>query len=100
MDTQTDHIEKRDYLLSPGAGLPLHAILIEICAKHNLTVHELRSERKARPLARARQEFFWRAKLETEASLPGIGRMLNRDHTTVLYGIREHERRLAEKAGA
>ena len=43
----------------------------------------------------ARQESHWRAKKETSASYPAIGRFCNRDHSSVIVGARKHEARMA-----
>ena len=89
----------RDFLLDcpPGGGRPMHAIAIEICQKHKVTLAELRSRRRDRPLAWARQEFWWRCKKETPASLPEMGRYLERDHTTAMHGIKAHAERMKKE---
>ena len=71
----------------------------EVAEKHGLTPVELRSARRSKNVVRARHEVFWRCKQETTASLPQIGRLMGgKDHTTVLHGIRMHERRMREAA--
>lgn len=49
---------------------------------------ELRGRRRTKYVSRARQLLYWALYEATDASLPQIGRYLNRDHTTVLHGIR------------
>lgn len=62
---------------------------------HGLTLAAIRSPSRSRHLAHARQEFWWRARRETDASYPKLGRFTgNRDHTTVIYGERAHAKRL------
>lgn len=78
---------------TPSNGL-VRTILQEVAAKHGFTYSELTSDRRSRKIAYARQEVMWRASKETRASLPMIASILNRDHTTVLYGIRKHEERM------
>lgn len=71
-------------------------ICAEVCAKHDITAAELLSARRPVRLVMARHEAMWRLKNETSMSLPQIGRRLGgRDHTTVISGIKAHERRLA-----
>lgn len=42
---------------------------------------------------------MWALKQEGRWSLPQIGRLLgNRDHTTIIHGVRQHEKRLREAA--
>lgn len=55
---------------------------------------------RRRRLAPERQMIMWLARRHTLASLPQIGAaMAGRDHTTILHGIAQHERRMAEDAG-
>jgi chromosomal replication initiator protein len=51
-----------------------------------------------RRAVRPRHAAMWLAFKVTPDSLPAIGRAFGRHHTTVLYGIRAHERRLAADA--
>ena len=53
---------------------------------------ELLGERRARAIARPRQVAMWLASKTTMASLPKIGRIMRRDHTTILHGIRVIEK--------
>lgn len=57
---------------------------------------EMKSQRRARVVARPRQVAMYLAKHLTPRSLPEIGRMFGkRDHTTVIHAVRqiEHLRR-------
>ena len=50
---------------------------------------------RAFAIAHPRQEAMWRMKQAGKWSLPQIGRFLGeRDHTTVLSGVRAHQKRL------
>lgn len=67
-------------------GLDSEAILAAAARRYNVTVSALRSSRRHRALARAR----WVAMLALHlrgCSSTTIGRLLLRDHTTVLYGL-------------
>lgn len=86
--------QDRDYLLKP-IGRPLHAVAIDVCQKHRVSAQELLSSRRLKAFVLARQEFCWRARRETEASLPEIGKFIGRDHTTVIHSIERHEQRVA-----
>jgi hypothetical protein len=71
----------------------------EVAEKHRIPFSVLLSERRTKPVVMARHEAFWRCHRETSLSLPQIGRFLGgKDHTTVLWGIRQHEKRM-ETAG-
>lgn len=70
---------------------PAQRIIRDICQKHGVTMGELLSARRARPLVAARHEAMYRLSKETSMSLPAIGRRMGgRDHTTVIHGVRKH----------
>lgn len=70
-------------------------IAAEVCKKHGISFATLISKRRPADVCAARHEFFWRCRQETTLSLPQIAaRCGGRDHTTVLHGIRAHERRV------
>jgi hypothetical protein len=56
---------------------------------HGFTLPELRSTSRAADLVAARWAAAAAARSETEASLPQIGRLLNRDHSTILHALRK-----------
>jgi chromosomal replication initiator protein len=63
----------------------------------NLSLSEMLSQRRSRPLARPRQIAMYLAKKMTTRSLPEIGRRFaNRDHTTVIHAVKTITR-LSEK---
>lgn len=91
---------ERDMLLGRSHGRPLHSIISEVANKYGLTYAELISARRQRHLAWPRQEAYYRCRNETSHTFPEIGRAFgNRDHTTILHGIQQYEKRMAEKAG-
>tara|TARA_B100000963_G_C22497448_1_gene612146 strand:+ start:51 stop:962 length:912 start_codon:yes stop_codon:yes gene_type:complete len=64
---------------------------------YNITLNEMLSQRRSRPLARPRQIAMYLAKKLTTRSLPEIGRRFaNRDHTTVIHAVKTITR-LSEK---
>lgn len=68
----------------------------ETAEKHGVTVDEIDGIRRAAHIVAARQEAMWRAKNETKLSYPEIGRRFgDKDHTTVIWGVRQHEARMA-----
>lgn len=72
-------------------------IIREVATKHGLTLAEIKATRRKVKIVDARYEVFFRLSKETSMSLPMIGRKLGGyDHTTVLHGIRMHEKRMAE----
>ena len=63
----------------------------------NISLNEMLSQRRSRPLARPRQIAMFLAKKLTTRSLPEIGRRFaNRDHTTVIHAVKTITR-LSEK---
>ena len=77
------------------------AIIRDVCAKHGISLNELMSRRRFKAICAARHECFYRLKNETALSLPQVGRVMGGfDHTTVLAGVRRHEKRMAERAQA
>ena len=55
----------------------------------NISLTDMLSQRRSRPLARPRQIAMYLAKRLTTRSLPEIGRRFaNRDHTTVIHAVK------------
>ncbi len=55
----------------------------------NISLNDMLSQRRSRPLARPRQIAMYLAKRLTTRSLPEIGRRFaNRDHTTVIHAVK------------
>lgn len=77
----------------------LHQIMRETCKKYEISRLDLISECRSQRFTHARQECMWRMRKETVASTTAIGRMLRRDHTTVMHGVQAHQRRLDDAAG-
>lgn len=70
-------------------------ILREIADKHGLAVVDLTGPSRLRSIAHARQEAMWTMRRDTALSSPQIAQLLGgRNHTTVLWGINQHQRRL------
>lgn len=84
------------YRLAYDSGLVTNSkrIILEVAQESGLTVNDLKSAARQRPLARARQRAMWLIAKQTELSLPQIGKIFNRDHTTVLHAIRYMNRTL------
>lgn len=73
------------------------AIIKQVALKHKITVADLLSDIRARPIAAARHEAMYRIREERKLSWGRIGYLLNRDHTSCLHGWRRHQARLAEQ---
>lgn len=73
----------------------MRALVAEVAAQHGIGPRDILGEDRRRSIAHPRQEAMYRARHELQQSLPQIGAFFNRDHTTVLHGVREHAKRLA-----
>lgn len=74
-------------------------IISEVAYKHGLTYDQMFSRGQKHCFAHARQEAFARLYAATpqyshHRSLPWLGRLFKRHHTTILYGIRAHNERV------
>lgn len=82
-------------------GVPLQKmdlITAQVAGRAGLSIKALRSPRRTREIAHARQRAYLILH-DAGYSFPQIGRYFNRDHTTVMFGVkRERERRRAEEA--
>lgn len=66
----------------------------QVADEHGVTVAELRGEGRRFKQSQARQAFMHRAYATERFSLQQIGNFLGgKHHSTVLFGIRAHERR-------
>jgi chromosomal replication initiation ATPase DnaA len=75
------------------------SIIRDVASKAGSTPAEVCSTRRDPNLVRARHEAAYRMTRELGLSMPQIGvRLGNRDHTTVLYGLRKYEAYLAALA--
>lgn len=78
------------------SGPTVQEILAEVAKKYGVTVLELVGDRRDRMIVRARQEAMWRCSKETGKSGAAIARLMRRDHTSVIAGVRRHEERMRE----
>lgn len=77
-------------------GREARGIVAQVASEHGLTTADLYGPRRTRDVAWPRQEAIWRVHQLGKHSLPAIGALFNRDHTTVLHSIRAYEKRLAQ----
>ncbi|WP_332763979.1 helix-turn-helix domain-containing protein [Phenylobacterium sp.] len=80
--------------LAPPPRLTMRTIAFRVAEKHGLTLDDLRSPSRRRPLVVARQEAMHEIRQATTQSLPAIGRFFDRDHTTVIHALERHAARL------
>ena len=81
-----------DMFKSEGNALPTPSLIIsQVCKFYSIEESVIRSTLKNRGTAEARQVAIYLIRKLTNLSLPDIGKEFNRDHSTVLYGIRKIE---------
>lgn len=77
-------------------------VMMEICEyvaeKHGLSVDDLRGHERTKIFSIARHEAIWLI-AQKGWSTCKIGKFFNRDHTTVIWAIKAHEKRLAAAKG-
>lgn len=76
-----------------GSPAALLRLLEGVARAYNVPVGDLTGASRLRFHAWPRQHFMWLAYETGSYSLSVIGDLLNRDHTTVLIGIRAHAAR-------
>ncbi len=77
-----------------GMGVTLDKITQLVCERYQVKVSELRSKRRGRSISEPRQVIMFLARKLTKLSLQEIGDHFGgRDHSTVLYAVRQIENR-------
>lgn len=76
-------------------------VIADVANRHRISVEDLLGAFGNHKMAPIRHEAMWEVRRRTKLSLPQIaGKFRLKDHTTVLYGIRRHEARLAAQKAA
>jgi chromosomal replication initiation ATPase DnaA len=72
----------------------LLGIVDEVCRARRVTRVELCGRARTKAVASARRELWWRLRHHPELffSYEDIGRLFGRNHSTVISGVRAHER--------
>jgi chromosomal replication initiator protein len=73
-------------VISPPES-PIRSIQRAVAEHFGVTLLDLLSDRRAAKIARPRQVAMWIVRHSTPRSLPEIGRMFKRDHTTVIHAL-------------
>ncbi len=90
-----EETDKQTAIRAAAGRHPVSRIISEVAADHALAVADIVGPSRLGPIVLARQEAMWRARSETDLSFPAIGRRFGgRDHTTVIYSVRKHQKRL------
>lgn len=88
-----DVLIKRTMVLLDGCTISrrLKLIILPVLQEYDTPWKDLVSPSKANVLKNPRRQ-IWALLRDEGMSLPQIGRLFNRDHTTVLHGLREFEK--------
>lgn len=68
-------------------------IIDEVCEQRELPVAMVIGHVRSGPLVHARQEIMYRMTVELGYSTVMVAKMMNRDHSTVVYGRQKHAKR-------
>jgi hypothetical protein len=77
----------RLHISLPSRPPRLGSILRDVAARHGIGAHVLTSRLRTAAVCRVREEFFYRAMCETDATLAAIGRKCRRGHAGVISGV-------------
>ena len=69
-----------------------------VARKYGVTVEDIRGKRRTREIAQARHVCIYIMRTVTDLSLPSIGRVFNRDHTTILSSVDTITEKIREDA--
>jgi len=85
-----------DALIDSLRSRDLFDLVLEICRARGVLVHDVCGRGRSRSVSAARHEAWWRIRHHPARcySLSDIGRLFDRDHSTILCGLRAHDRRL------
>ena len=71
------------------------SIVAQVAARHGIAASTLLARTKVNSHARHEAMYEIRTQIgKPLASYPWIGRKMGRDHSTVMYGVRRHQKRL------
>lgn len=79
----------RALFLVPAAGNG-RRIIAETAARHGMRYRDLIAPRRTLREVQVRHEAMYLIARDTDYTLPQIGRLFQRDHTTIINGIRRH----------
>ncbi len=94
MNINLDNVTRviSDMFKSEGNALPTPSLIIsQVCKFYSVDEVALRGTQRTRGITEARQMAMYLVRKLTNLSLPDIGQEFNRDHATVLHGIRKVE---------
>lgn len=85
----SDELERRNVITAPPPTPTLRSIIHAVAEAFGLLEHDLLAERRDARNVHARQISYLLCKILTFHSLPAVGKAHNRDHSTILHGVRK-----------
>ena len=79
-------------------NVTLDRIFAVVSKKYGVTPADIKSARRSKEIAFARHVSVYIVRQVTDLSLPSIGKILNRDHTTILSSIDVVEKKMADSS--
>lgn len=73
-------------------------LIVQVATNHKIAPEAIVDKTRKAPVVRARQELFYRAHYEQAMSHSQIGRYMKCDHTTVMHGVKQHEKLLQQNS--
>ena len=94
MPLDLPHISRAidDMFKSEGNALPTpNLIITQVCKFYNIDDTMIRSSKKSKGIAEARQVAMYLVRQLTNLSFPDIGKEFGKDHTTVMHSVKKVE---------
>jgi chromosomal replication initiator protein len=95
LTTETAEMALTDMMTRPEPLTP-EEIVAKVAQFYSIDTDVLRGRNRSKKISRSRQIAMYLARKETQASLPQIGQILERDHTTVLHGYEKIRQAIEE----
>ena len=73
-------------------------MLRDVAAMHGMDPEIVKSPTKKPDVIKVKQEILYRAKKDLGMGVSQIGNMMHVSHSTVIYGVKSHEKRIASGA--
>lgn len=84
---EADRVARLKAMIERG---DIQAIIAEVALAHRVTVEDILGHGKSAPLVKARHQAMVEVAIRRPAfSLPQLGKVFNRDHTTILHALQK-----------
>ncbi len=91
INLETTRVVLKDILNIAERTVTIADIQNTVCAHYQLSLVDLKSNRRERRIARPRQLAMYLSKILTPCSMPDIGAQFGRDHTTIMHAVKTIE---------